>query len=336
VGLVELNRWTRLRRIVSWGFGIALILGVLGLIYSEWDGRRMQAEDIALYTSRPVACEDGAQFRLPDGRVLGYRITGPDAGEPILYFHGGLGSRLEWPIANEPGFRIIAPDRPGHGCSSPKPDRRIADWAEDIRALAEQLQLERFRIIAWSAGTAHALAVAARMPDRVTRLDLIGVAIPPEMQQAIEGQTFGSRVYRFVIDRAPGVSYRQLAGLRARRAEDPEAFERELAQGLPEPDRLASREPGVREALRRSHGEAMKQAALGVYGDLKALNAGWGFRLEDVKAPAVLWQGIADGYSPPEHAAALARALAQAELRQFEGEGHFLLYAREREILEAR
>lgn len=334
---MELDRRTRLRRIVSWGFGIAFLLGVAGLLYSEWDGRRQYAEDFALYSSRPLACEAGSQLRLDDGRMLGYRDIGPRGGDVLLYFHGGLGSRLEWPqnqdLLEELSLRVIGVDRPGYGCSSPSANRSVADWAGDIRQLAEALRLEKFRVAGWSSGAPFALAVAAKLPERVTRVDLISAAVPPEMQTT---PGLPVRVQRFVLARAPGFAYRQMAALRARRAEDPEAFERELWQGLPEPDREVAGMPEIRSLLRQSTGEAMRQSALGFFGDVKAINQPWGFALADVSAPVILWHGAADTYLAPANAETLGQALQHAEVRIVEGTGHLLLYPREREILEAR
>ena len=331
---MELDRRTRLRRIVSWGFGTAFLLAVSGVLYSEWDGRRQHAEDVELYSSRPLACESGSQVRLDDGRALGYREIGPPGGQILLYFHGGLGSRLEWPLneslLERQNLRVIGVDRPGYGCSSPAASRPVAAWAGDIRQLTDALGIERFRIAGWSWGAPFALAVAAKMPKRVSRVDLIGAALPPEMQTA---PGLPARVQRFLLARAPGFAYRQMAGLRARRAEDPEAFERELWQGLPEPDRQVAATPEVRSLLRESAAQALRQSALGLFGDVTAVNQPWGFDLADVQAPVILWHGAGDTYLPPANAEILGRALQQAQVRIIEGKGHLLLYPCEREIL---
>ena len=62
------------------------------------------------------AVEDGTLL-LGDGRRLGYAQYGTPDGEPLLYFHGHPGSRLEARFAHrtaaEAGLRVIALDRPG-------------------------------------------------------------------------------------------------------------------------------------------------------------------------------------------------------------------------------
>ena len=56
---------------------------------------------------------------LSDGRRLGYRATGAPDGDPLFYFHGFPGSRLEADLlckdAGVRGWRVFAIDRPGMG-----------------------------------------------------------------------------------------------------------------------------------------------------------------------------------------------------------------------------
>ena len=74
---------------------------------------------------------------LPSGRRLGIAEQGDPHGVPILFFHGFMGSRLQCPpdggIAGALGVRLIAVDRPGIGLSDPVKDRRLVDWANDIK-----------------------------------------------------------------------------------------------------------------------------------------------------------------------------------------------------------
>lgn len=65
---------------------------------------------------------------LPDGRTLTYTISGVSDGYPVIAHHGTPGSRLFAAIlstvATEENVRLIVPDRPGYGRSSPPP----SDW----------------------------------------------------------------------------------------------------------------------------------------------------------------------------------------------------------------
>jgi len=72
----------------------------------------------------------GAQsfISLPDGRRLCWAEYGDPAGRPLMFFHGGPGSRLpvvprQEEIAAALGVRLLCPERPGFGESTRQPSR---------------------------------------------------------------------------------------------------------------------------------------------------------------------------------------------------------------------
>src|SRR5439155_10749166 len=78
--------------------------------------------------------------------------------------------------------RVITYDRPGYGGSARHAGRRVVDCVGDVAAIADVLGIERFAITGGSGGGPHALAVAARLPEQVTRAACaVGVA-PYEAQ----------------------------------------------------------------------------------------------------------------------------------------------------------
>src|SRR5699024_2644937 len=68
------------------------------------------------------------------------------------------------------GLRLLAPDRPGVGRSSPAPGWRIADNPALVGELADTLGLGSFAAWGYSGGGPYAVACAALLPDRVTAL----------------------------------------------------------------------------------------------------------------------------------------------------------------------
>jgi hypothetical protein len=64
-------------------------------------------------------------IELPDGRRLAYADLGDPSGRPLLMAHGTPSSRLDGVFldraADRRGWRLIVPDRPGHGSSDPQP-----------------------------------------------------------------------------------------------------------------------------------------------------------------------------------------------------------------------
>jgi pimeloyl-ACP methyl ester carboxylesterase len=107
-----------------------------------------------------------------DGRTVGFAEFGVPGGTPVLWCHGGPGSRLEPSILNgqasEQGVRIVGIDRPGYGLSSVDEGRTIGAWVPDALAMADHLALETFYAVGVSTGGAYALALAALSPERVS------------------------------------------------------------------------------------------------------------------------------------------------------------------------
>jgi pimeloyl-ACP methyl ester carboxylesterase len=74
---------------------------------------------------------------LADGRSLAWREFGDPEGVPTIAVHGSPDSSAVWGLLDEParvaGVRVVAPDRPGFGASTPQPGRSILDWVDDHR-----------------------------------------------------------------------------------------------------------------------------------------------------------------------------------------------------------
>jgi pimeloyl-ACP methyl ester carboxylesterase len=119
----------------------------------------------------------------------GLQITYDDIagteGRPMLLVHGFASNRNEnwrrlgWYGAFErKRLRVVAMDCRGHG-ESAKPHEPAAygraPMAADVRALAENLGIERFHLMGYSMGARIALAAALAKPERVATLTLGGV-----------------------------------------------------------------------------------------------------------------------------------------------------------------
>jgi|HubBroStandDraft_1064217.scaffolds.fasta_scaffold16948_6 3-oxoadipate enol-lactonase len=110
-----------------------------------------------------------------DGSLLYYRSHGN--GEPVLLIHGLGGSGADWALqipALERRFRVIVPDLPGCGSSSPPWGAySIAGFACTLWSLLDQLEVPRINIVGFSMGGAVALEMALQRPTLVPRLALI-------------------------------------------------------------------------------------------------------------------------------------------------------------------
>jgi hypothetical protein len=124
-----------------------VLLPLAAIAVLELHGRPQAAEAAR---QRYPGCDSGEQFQLRDGRRLGYRALGDPSGKHVLFFHGALGSRLEWPVSEAAvgaaGLYLIAVDRPGYGCSDPQPERTLHRWVGDIEQFTSFLRWRTFRI----------------------------------------------------------------------------------------------------------------------------------------------------------------------------------------------
>jgi pimeloyl-ACP methyl ester carboxylesterase len=104
--------------------------------------------------------------------VLHARDSG--SGEPLLLLHGFTGSGDDWThVFARPldGYRVIAPDLPGHGRSpNTRADFKFADVARDVFALLDHLGIGRVKAIGLSAGANTLLHMATQQPGRIDRM----------------------------------------------------------------------------------------------------------------------------------------------------------------------
>src|SRR3954453_15623997 len=131
--------------------------------------------------SRPVGTQTLQTIRTPDGRQLAYAEWGVPDGYPVISIHGTPGCRLgrhpNPDIVRQANVRYITFDRAGYGRSDRNPGRRVVDIVPDVRALADSLGLDTFAVCGGSGGGPHTLAVAALLPDRITRAAcIVGIA----------------------------------------------------------------------------------------------------------------------------------------------------------------
>lgn len=102
-----------------------------------------------------------------------------------IHCHGIPGSRGELShLYRDPGLaglRLIIPDRPGYGDSSPHPDYGFAQHTADVSRLANHLGLDRFCLSGFSGGGVFALATALALDQRVTQLAIAATPAGPLM-----------------------------------------------------------------------------------------------------------------------------------------------------------
>jgi pimeloyl-ACP methyl ester carboxylesterase len=275
------------------------------------------------------------QIQLHDGRKLGYSEFGDPFGFPIINNHGGLVCRLDISpadeIAKELGVRIISPDRPGIGLSDPKVERTLLSWADDIKQLADQLELEQFGVIGWSMGGQYALTCAYQLTDRVTSAAIIAGAVPLDSSSSFEALNKLDQRLTRLSQHEPKIAEAIFFSMGELAERSPQTWNTIM---------LRSTAPIDAEAIRRQPlpGVAGFAApallhAKGMVEEYRTWIKPWGFTFEQIPCRVMVWQGDADELVPKQWAEEMARRIPHARLHMIAGEGHLLPYNHYKDIL---
>ena len=105
------------------------------------------------------------------------------AGQPaVAFLHGAGMDHTVWSLQTRyfayHGRNVAAVDLPGHGRSAGPPLPSVEALADWVVRLLDALAVERAALIGHSLGALVALEAAARHPERVSALALLGIAAP--------------------------------------------------------------------------------------------------------------------------------------------------------------
>src|SRR5947209_16237967 len=103
-----------------------------------------------------AAPPDTTTVQTRDGRTLCLELAGDPDGRPVLVHIGTPNSRHlagNWiEDAERRGIRLISYDRPGYGGSTAQPGHTVADGAQDVEDIANQLGIDRLAVWGLSGG----------------------------------------------------------------------------------------------------------------------------------------------------------------------------------------
>jgi pimeloyl-ACP methyl ester carboxylesterase len=266
-----------------------------------------------------------------DGRTLTVHEGGDPQGVPVLVHSGTPGSSLLYEPhlrdAEERGIRLVSYDRPGYGGSSRHEGRAISDCAGDVAAVCGALGIDRFCVWGISGGGPHALATAALLPERVAAAASLASVAPFDG----EGLDFLAGMGEQNVVEFNAI----LEGAQAHRA----ALERDREELLAvSPDQLV-------QTWRTLLGPADREVASGRLADylLRCIRAGiersldgwfdddvafvrpWGFELDSIRVPVLLWQGEQDKFVPFGHGVWLSEHIPGVEAHLSPEDGHLTL-----------
>jgi pimeloyl-ACP methyl ester carboxylesterase len=205
---------------------------------------------------------------------------------------------------------VLAPDLPGHGRSAGPALRSIAEMADWIAALLAAAGATKAHLIGHSMGSLIALETAARHPEKVSALGLIGTAatmtVGPDLLKAAEA------------NEEAAIDMVSIWGL---------GYAAELGGSLA---------PGL--WMHAGAQRVLQHCASGVlYSDLAACNAYSGALAAAAKVgvPTTVILGERDMMTPARAGQALAAAITGARTVVLSGAGHMLMTERPDELLAA-
>ena len=142
-----------------------------------------QVSEVPAPTEAAASAVSAPRFdyvQLRTGVRLRYAEQGNPDGEPVILLHGLTDSWFSFsrvmPLLPA-SLRVFALDQRGHGDSDrPAGGYTVADFAEDVLAFLDAMEIDQATVIGHSMGAFVAQRVAIIAPDRVERLVLLGGA----------------------------------------------------------------------------------------------------------------------------------------------------------------
>ncbi len=228
----------------------------------------------------------------------------PDVSLPAVVMLHGAGMdhsvwRFQARALAHAGWRVYAPDLPGHGRSEGKAPTTIPDAARWVADFARSVGCDRIRVVGHSMGSLVGIELAVAVPDLVDRLVLIGTSgamgVHPDLLAAAEAGD------RLAVDLIVGWAF----GTAGRRGRHPQA-------GLWLPATAAR-------LLERSL-DGPLGSDLAACADYPGLE-----RSRGVTAPTLVIQGAEDRMTPVAAARDLVDALPDGRLEVVPDAGHMVM-----------
>jgi pimeloyl-ACP methyl ester carboxylesterase len=237
-----------------------------------------------------------------------------EASKPaVVFLHGAGFDHSTWAMYTRwhahNGFSVLAPDLPGHGLSGGEPLASVQEMADWVVALLDAVEARKARLVGHSLGSLVALEAAARHPDRVDSLALIGTATAMPVSEALLSAARTNSHDAIAMMTIWGFGHR--AG---------------LGGSLSPGNWMMGK--GIRVL------EAAKPGVL--YADLCASNA---YDAKEaaakIKVPATLVLAERDLMTPAKNGKALAALIPGAKVVMLSGAGHMLLAEKPDDVLKA-
>jgi pimeloyl-ACP methyl ester carboxylesterase len=244
-----------------------------------------------------------ARTKQVGSRTVAWTTYGDPDGNPVIYFHGAGGSRLEAGFfhadATAAGLRVISLDRPGSGQTDPIAKRTLLRSVADLGPVLDEEGVDRAPVAGLSAGGMYVWASAQAYPDRITAAipvcPAVNAAPWPDVKAAMDPRM---KLMSFLARRAPGllaaIPRQQQKGLA--RPDGQARYVKAMRKISPADATLLEEEAIYRET-RATAIEGSRQGNLGGE-EFALLVSDWGFDPAQQSTPCTLVHGAADPITP--------------------------------------
>jgi pimeloyl-ACP methyl ester carboxylesterase len=271
-----------------------------------------------------------AVIDVSDGRHVAYEVVGDPGGVPVFFQHGTGDSRLcRYPdesVVTALGIRLVTADRPGVGGSSPSRHRTILDWVPDVEAIADELTLDRFVVAGHSGGGPHALAVASKLGDRVTKVGLASPVAPFD-EEGTKGMVEDKdlkTIFKLAHVKWLAAAMGKMEAKHYRKSI--RGFVAHCVDEWPS-DKVIFTDPVLEPMFEAEFDAAFAQGGVGALDDMWGF-LDWGFTPEVVGQHVEIFTGDADDILDPKMSDRLAARLPDSTKHVWPGAGHYGVYGR--------
>ncbi len=252
------------------------------------------------------------------GKATAFAATGGkpfDKSQPtIVFIHGAGLDHSVWSLQTRyfayHGQNVLAIDLPGHGRTPGPALASVPEMADWVMALLDALDIGKAALVGHSLGSLVAFDAAARYPDRVTALALLGISLPMAVTDLL---------------------------LDAAKNNDHAAFDMVTLWGHSQDGQQgANRAPGL--WMTGGSVSLLERSAPGVlHAGLSAANTYRdGLDLAgNITCPTLLVLGARDAMTPAKAAKPVADAIPNARTATLPGCGHMMMAEQPDEVLDA-
>lgn len=262
-----------------------------------------------------------------NGRRIGWRRFGNPYGQTVFMLHGPSFAAGEFEQdrfwASELGLDVIAIERPGYGRTTPPnaEDDPLQCQCDDIAALVNTLNLDRFTFLAHEVALIVALAYSAQHPGQVNRILGVSCAPPFKAVELLNSMPPQQGIFILAARKARWLSKLLLRLLVVRlRKLGAERWYEAVFDDVPS-DLAITQNPELRQGVIAAYPFYTQQSGAGFDVDLQVMIKDWTHLITEATMPVTLLHGSNNATSPLSYLSIFTKLNPNWRIEIIENEG---------------